>query len=42
MAGYEPKNWKCGDTITADDLNHIEQGVANAGGGWSAINRQNV
>lgn len=29
---YEPKTWACGDTITADDLNHIEQGVAEAGG----------
>ena len=37
MAGYEPKNWKCGDTITADDLNHIEQGVANAGGGGQPL-----
>lgn len=30
---YEPKTWACGDTITADDLNHIEQGVAEADGG---------
>jgi hypothetical protein len=29
---YEPKEWQCGDTITADDLNHIEQGVADASG----------
>lgn len=29
---YEPKEWQCGDTITADDLNHIEQGIANSGG----------
>ena len=27
---YEPKTWTCGDTITADDLNHIEHGVENA------------
>lgn len=30
---YEPKTWACGDTITADDLNHIEQGIADSGGG---------
>lgn len=27
---YEPKEWVCGDTITADDLNRIEEGVAGA------------
>jgi hypothetical protein len=27
---YEPKEWVCGDTITADDLNRIEEGVADA------------
>lgn len=27
MASYEPKQWKCGDTITADDLNHMEEGI---------------
>lgn len=27
---YEPKEWQCGDTITADDLNRIENGVADA------------
>lgn len=30
---YEPKEWVCGDTITADDLNHIENGIADVGGG---------
>ena len=34
---YEPKAWECGDVITADDLNHIEQGVANAGGGSAPL-----
>lgn len=29
---YTPKTWANGDTITAADLNHIEQGVSNAGG----------
>ena len=32
---YEPKTWACGDTITADDLNHIEQGIADSGGGMT-------
>ena len=27
---YEPKTWECGETITADDLNRIEEGVADA------------
>jgi len=30
---YTPKTWECGETITADALNHLEQGVASAGGG---------
>ena len=29
---YEPKTWSCGDVITANDLNHIEQGIAESGG----------
>ena len=29
---YTPTNWKCGDTITADKMNHIEEGIENAGG----------
>ena len=29
---YTPKTWECGDTITAEDLNHLEQGVEDAGG----------
>ena len=29
---YEPKEWQCGDTITAEDLNHMEQGIAQGGG----------
>ena len=27
------KTWECGETITADALNHIEQGIADSGGG---------
>ena len=30
---YEKQTWACGDTITADKLNHMEDGIANAGGG---------
>ncbi len=30
---YEPKEWACGEVVTADALNHIEQGIADAGGG---------
>lgn len=33
---YEPKTWECGDTITAEELNRMEQGIAEAsqsGGG---------
>ena len=26
---YEPKEWVCGETITADALNHMEQGIAD-------------
>lgn len=35
---YEPKTWECGETITADDLNHIENGIADAGGGRFDVN----
>lgn len=26
---YTPKTWECGETITAEDLNHMEQGIAD-------------
>lgn len=29
---YEKQEWKCGDTVTAEKLNHIEEGIANSGG----------
>ena len=29
---YTPNVWKCGDIVTADKLNHMEEGIANAGG----------
>ena len=30
---FEPKTWSCGDTITAEELNRMEQGIAEAGQG---------
>lgn len=34
---YEPNTWNTGDTITAEKLNHLEQGVAaNAAAAGSA------
>ena len=27
---YEPNTWETGDTITAEKLNHLEQGVQSA------------
>ncbi len=27
---YEPKEWQCGEVVTADALNHLEQGVADS------------
>ena len=32
---YEKQTWKCGDTITADRMNHIEDGIANVDVGYS-------
>ena len=34
---YIPINWQTGDTITAEKLNNMEQGIANAGGGGVLI-----
>lgn len=33
---YTPKNWKTGDTITADELNNIDQALRRASSGISA------
>jgi hypothetical protein len=30
---YDKQNWQTGDVITANKLNHIEDGIANGGGG---------
>ena len=32
---YTPTNWSCGDTITADKMNKLEQGLAECCGGGS-------
>ena len=36
---YTPTNWSCGDTITADKMNKLEQGLAEccSGGGILAV-----
>ena len=30
---YEKHTWECGEAITTEKLNHIEEGIANAGEG---------
>ena len=32
---YEKHNWSCGETVTADLLNRIEDGIADADNGYS-------
>lgn len=39
---YTPKTWQCGETIMADDLNHIEQGIAQGGAVEPLIVHQQV
>ena len=34
---YTPTNWECGDVVTAEALNKIENGIANASGGGNEI-----
>lgn len=34
---YEKQTWACGDTISAEKLNHMEDGIANAGGGGTSF-----
>lgn len=34
---YVKTNWKTGDTITADKLNNIENGIASSGGDGGAL-----
>ena len=35
---YTPTNWVNGDLITSEKLNHIEQGIVNAGDAIAAVN----
>ncbi len=35
---YEPHEWVAGETVTASKLNHLEQGVAEGGGGVLIVN----
>lgn len=30
---YEKQTWVCGDVVTADKLNHMEDGIAECCGG---------
>lgn len=41
---YTPNTWATGDTITAEKLNNMEQGIASAGGGgdFTAIFTQTI
>lgn len=34
---YTKQTWACGDEITAEKLNHIEDGIENAGGGTLVV-----
>lgn len=34
---YTPTEWNCGDTITAEKMNKIEQGIADSGGGTEPL-----
>lgn len=34
---YEKQTWATGDTITAEKLNHMEDGIADGGGGSSVF-----
>ena len=34
---YTPTTWVTGDTVTATKMNKLEQGVANAGGGYDFV-----
>jgi len=33
---YTPNEWQRGDVVTSEKLNHMEQGIAESGGGWDA------
>lgn len=33
IMAYERHEWQCGESITAEKLNHMEEGIADAGSG---------
>lgn len=35
---YTPKTWQCGETVTADALNNLEDGVQEALAGGGVLN----
>ena len=35
---YEKQTWVCGETITADKLNHMEEGIEECCGGVQPLN----
>lgn len=37
MAECTKQVWNCGDTITADKMNHIEEGIENASSGGGGV-----
>ena len=39
---YTPTNWQCGDTITAEKLNKLEQGLAECCGGGGGASMESV
>ena len=39
---YSPTTWQTGDTVTAEKLNNIEQGIANAGGAFLVPSEDNA
>lgn len=34
---YTPKVWQCGDTISAEELNRMEEGISSASGGGYTV-----
>ena len=39
---YENHSWECGDKITADLLNHIEEGIEDAGSGGGSCDADSM
>lgn len=34
---YQKQTWRCGEVVTADKLNHMEDGIENADSGYSCV-----